>query len=351
MLFNVLAGLLDLAVLYNIGKLNQPKKLWIGLAVWLASTLILAIVAALGFFHLLSNLTDAVFIHATILLMGIGFILLFKKKKVGGVFIAGAAILIAIGIDAFFVEPTWLETSHYTITSPKIEQPFKIAVLADLQTDYIGRYEKEVLKGVVNEKPDLILLTGDYIQSDRDTWGEQVIRLNGFLKNLGFEASLGIYAVQGNVDPPGAAKIFDGLPVIYSEETHSFDVVNRQDLLVTGLSLWDSFNHQLLIPQRDAFHIVFGHSPNFALGEIKADLLFAGHAHGGQVQLPWLGPLLTLSRVPRLWVQGGLIEMEESKFLVVSRGIGMERGPAPRLRFLCRPQLVFVTVQPEIQGE
>jgi hypothetical protein len=96
----------------------------------------------------------------------------------------------------------------------------------------------------------------------------------------------------------------------------------------------------------DRFHIVLGHSPNFSLGPVDADLLIAGHTHGGQVQLPLIGPLLTLSHVPRSWASG-VTEIALGKTMVVSRGIGMERGAAPRLRFLCRPELVVVDLLPE----
>jgi hypothetical protein len=95
----------------------------------------------------------------------------------------------------------------------------------------------------------------------------------------------------------------------------------------------------------ERFHIVLGHSPNFALGRVDADLLVAGHTHGGQVRLPWIGPLMTLSAVPRAWA-AGTTRLDSGRTLVVSRGVGMERGDAPRLRFLCRPEIVIVEIVP-----
>jgi predicted MPP superfamily phosphohydrolase len=103
---------------------------------------------------------------------------------------------------------------------------------------------------------------------------------------------------------------------------------------------------EVRIPETDEFHIVVAHAPDFALGYAPADLLVAGHTHGGQVQAPFIGPLLTLSRVPRNWAAGGLIGLDGDRHLVVSRGIGMERGWAPRLRFLCPPQLVVIDLKP-----
>jgi len=92
--------------------------------------------------------------------------------------------------------------------------------------------------------------------------------------------------------------------------------------------------------------VVLGHSPNFALGRIEADLLVAGHTHGGQVRVPLVGPLVTLSKVPRRWA-AGLTDLPGGGRLLVSRGVGMEGGSAPRLRLFCRPELVVIDLAPE----
>ena len=65
-----------------------------------------------------------------------------------------------------------------------------------------------------------------------------------------------------------------------------------------------------------------------------------------KIQLPVFGPILTLSRVPRSWA-AGVTDLGAGRMLVVSRGVGMERGRAPRVRFLCRPEVVVVDLVPE----
>ena len=129
------------------------------------------------------------------------------------------------------------------------------------------------------------------------------------------------------------------------DASRSFDL---GDIQLTCLSVGDSFDPSLSLPNEtpERFHLVLGHAPNFALGKVAADLLVTGHTHGGQVQLPWIGPLMTLSRVPRAW-GAGLTELPGGGTLLVSRGIGMERGPAPPIRFLCRPELVVIDLVPE----
>jgi hypothetical protein len=153
---------------------------------------------------------------------------------------------------------------------------------------------------------------------------------------------LGMVAVRGNVDWNGWEDVFAGLPVTAVEDTVQLDL---GPIVVTGLSWQDSKRTDIQLQPEEKFHLVLGHSPNFSLGEIKADFLVAGHTHGGQVQLPGIGPLMTLSEVSRSWASG-LTEISPGQHLLVSRGIGMERGEAPRMRFLCRPELIIVEISP-----
>ncbi|HTE06996.1 MAG TPA: metallophosphoesterase, partial [Planctomycetota bacterium] len=76
----------------------------------------------------------------------------------------------------------------------------------------------------------------------------------------------------------------------------------------------------------------------------RVDLVVAGHTHGGQVRLPWIGPLITLTAVPRAVAGGGLHELNGTP-LYVSRGVGHEQGDAPRVRFLCPPEISLLTLR------
>ena len=198
------------------------------------------------------------------------------------------------------------------------------------------------------ENPDLVLLAGDYLQCDDFTRQQRLRReLRGFLEAINLSAPLGVFAVRGNVDPPDWLEIFVDLPVTVFQETRSLE---SGELTITGLSVEDSFSGRLVLPATAQFHIVLGHSPNFALHAAAGDLLVAGHTHGGQVRLPGIGPLLTGSLVPRSWA-AGRTDLEDGRVLVVSRGVGHERGDAPRLRFLCRPELVMITIRPDNRGQ
>jgi uncharacterized protein len=70
----------------------------------------------------------------------------------------------------------------------------------------------------------------------------------------------------------------------------------------------------------------------------------AGHTHGGQVQLPIVGPPSIASRVPREVGAGGLHELDGRR-IYVSRGVGVERGQAPLLRFGAVPEVSLITLR------
>ncbi len=82
----------------------------------------------------------------------------------------------------------------------------------------------------------------------------------------------------------------------------------------------------------------------------RVDLLAAGHTHGGQVQLPLIGPLSTASGVSRDFAAGGL-HVIDGRALYVSRGIGVERGQAPRLRLGAPPEILIVTIAEQLPGD
>ena len=302
-----------------------------------------AILYPIDGFGRLQLLAWGVFLYFPLFLIGSGVILINISRSFVFILLALVLTIFTIGVDAFLIEPQRIEVTHSTIYSSKLDQPIKVAVLADIQTNNPGPYETRVLGLTAAENPDLVLLAGDYLQIwDQEKYDAAVNDLNKIFIDAGLEPSLGIYAVRGNVDHTEWNLIFRDLDVHTFSNTESLDI---GALTLTGVSWLDSENPNLIIPGSQKFHLVLGHSPNFSLGEINADLLLAGHTHGGQVQLPGIGPLLTLSLVPRSWASG-LTEISPGQYLMVSRGIGLELGFAPRMRFLCRPELVILDLKP-----
>ncbi|NQV31248.1 MAG: metallophosphoesterase family protein [Phycisphaeraceae bacterium] len=253
-----------------------------------------------------------------------------------------ALLILTLCADAFLIEPHWLEVAHVTLTSEKLDRSIRVAVLADIQTDAPGEYDARVFARVKAEKPDLILFLGDYIQTTADKFAPCAKKLNTLLHDADFNPPLGQYAIRGNKDHDTWTDIFSDLNVTCLDQTTTTDI---GPMILTGLSFAQSFQTNVTLEPQEKFHLVLGHGPDYALGQTHADLMLAGHTHGGQVRIPGLGPLLTYSKVPRAWASG-LTQITPNQHLYVSRGIGMERGHAPRLRFLCRPELLIMTLAP-----
>lgn len=256
----------------------------------------------------------------------------------------GSLSLLALGGWAYQVEPRRLEVVRHRIESAEIEAPLTLVVIADLQTDRIGEHERLAISLAMAEHPDLILLAGDYLHAFRGEDERLAAELGALWRELDVQAPLGVYAVAGNCEGPGWERLFEGLPVTCLARTETLDL---GPLLLTGLAFRDGFDRDFTLDSpAGRFHVALAHAPDFSLGEARADLLVAGHTHGGQVQVPVFGPPITLSKVPREHAAGGMFELAGERHLVISRGIGMERGYAPRLRFLCRPEVTVIELAP-----
>ena len=96
----------------------------------------------------------------------------------------------------------------------------------------------------------------------------------------------------------------------------------------------------------DAFSVFLYHFPGLIedVGDLNIDLYLAGHTHGGQIRLPFYGALVTLSRYGKKYEAGEYAVGDT--ILYVNRGIGMEGGLAPRVRFLCRPEITVFDIVP-----
>jgi len=246
-----------------------------------------------------------------------------------------AIIEIACFAYGYFVEPNLIEVTRLELHSRKIPagKSFRIVQLSDLHIESEGLREEKTPTIVNLQNPDLIILTGDYLNSD--TGKPYLAR---FLSKL--KASDGIYAVPGNFDSHFKSDdIFEKLGI-------KMRYADKVNLTINGcpIALW--LNGGLTpFPDKETYNICVFHRPDFIpeAAEMGYDLYLCGHTHGGQIRLPFYGAIITLSKHGKRFEMGHY--KEENMDAYVNRGLGMEGGIIPRVRFLARPEIAVIEVK------
>jgi predicted MPP superfamily phosphohydrolase len=278
-----------------------------------------------------------------------------RDLTAGARLLAGAVCALGpVGLYATRVEPFRLRVHAARVPLPAARAgagPLRLGVLADLQTDRVTAHERRAVERLLALAPDLILLPGDLFQGTDEELERELPRLRGLLARL--SAPGGVYLAPGDHDRPDViARILEGTGVrMLANETARLTVGDRR-ITLAGVELdWCSPKARATIrrleaePGTDDVRILLAHRPDAGLllaPGSRVDLVVAGHTHGGQVVLPWFGPPVTLSRVPRAVGAGGLHRLPNGQRLYVSRGVGLERDQAPRIRFLCPPEVALL---------
>ena len=240
-----------------------------------------------------------------------------------------------------FIEPYLVKLTHLTVETEKLApgERFVLCFVTDAHIESFGRREEKALRLARETNPDLILLGGDYLNNRSARAKKALAR---FLKGL--EACAPLVAVKGNWDLWFAdpSEVFARSNVVLVERRGW----RKGRVVVRGVPFLDEKTLSEVAARMDKskFNICLHHSPCLVEEASRAgfDLYLCGHTHGGQVRLPFYGALVTLSRYGKRF-ELGRYEVEGTT-AYVSSGLGLEGGPAPRVRFLCRPEVVVVEV-------
>ena len=265
-----------------------------------------------------------------------------------GVWIPSAAFLatyLLCFLYGHFIEAHWVSRTETAIpvSGPVLGRDrFRVVHLSDLHLERIGRREYSMVDRVREAKPDLILLTGDYMNVR-----EGAVTLDEVLRALVQVAP--VYGVPGNWDAKfETARLFrQAGATLLADDTALIERDGRK-LRLVGQEVHSKRPLKDLLRGLDdgAFTIFLHHKPD-AVDELharlpgqKVDLFLCGHTHGGQVRLPLWGAVITLSKYHKRF-EAGLYDFEGVP-MYVSRGVGCEGSSAPRVRFLCRPEVAVL---------
>lgn len=263
-----------------------------------------------------------------------------------------AICLAPIGWYGTHVAPYRLHTVTASKTLP-VERsgsdPIRIGVLADLQTSEITGYERRAVANLMATRADIILITGDLFQGDETQFAEQLPGFRDLLREI--DAPGGVFAVRGDTDTGDRLDLLTSGSdiVILDDEIVTTEVEDRTVAIGGNQLLWAPFDavamrNELADRPNGQVRILMAHRPEVITGlppDADIDLTVAGHTHGGQIALPFFGPLVNPSRVPRSVAAGGLHKVSGNS-IYVSTGVGMARLEAPQVRLGTRPTIAVI---------
>lgn len=271
-----------------------------------------------------------------------------------------AVVAVAAGLTAFFLwQNNSLMVTRYTYSSPRVPAAFdgySILHLSDLHNKSFGEGQSILLERMEVLDPDLIVITGDLIDRRRFDLDTAMELIDGAVEMApvyfvagNHEAWSGKYDRVKEVLQKAGVVVLDNEAVQIQKEEDHIHLLGLQDpaFLVSGYrKKWDPIHVTNQLAEWDELEemtILLSHRPdlfsNYA--QSQAELVFSGHAHGGQIRLPAIGSLFAPDQgfFPA-YTEG--VYTEEGTTMWVSRGLGNSLFP---LRVFNRPELVLVTLE------
>jgi len=255
-----------------------------------------------------------------------------------------------------------IELSKFKIKSEKIPESFsgfKIVHLSDFHNVEFENENQGLIDLISEGDPDIIVITGDFIDSrTTDTavslkFAEKIIKIAP------------CYYVAGNHESRipeeyyELLKGFEALGVTVLNDENIFLERNGEKIQITGIKdpsfkvLYDDSEDEDIVKSKfqrfkteeNVYRILLSHRPELfdLYCEEGYDLIFAGHAHGGQIRFPLIGALQAPKQGLFPKYTEGLYEKGESKMLL-SRGIGYSKVP---IRIYCKPQIILAELEVE----
>ncbi|EEL08475.1 Phosphoesterase [Bacillus cereus BDRD-Cer4] len=262
-----------------------------------------------------------------------------------------------VGCSIFlFLQNNLISITEIKITSSKIPSSFKgykILQISDLHNKKFGDNQDVLIQKMKSIDPDIIAITGDLIDSKSYDAEVSMQLIREMVKKYP------VYFVTGNHEQwSGKYNSLEkelkkyGVNVLRNEhvgirkgeqeinllgiDDPEFGTGNRDE----GNIIIDEIKKAKIEMQPDRYNVLLSHRPEFIkeYTNERLDLVLSGHAHGGQVRLPFIGGLVAPNQGVLPKYTAGLY-VEQNTSMVVSRGLGNSIIPQ---RILNRPEIVVV---------
>ena len=273
-----------------------------------------------------------------------------KMKKIPHKKILILILIIIILIPFCLYQNKHLVITTYTYESEKLGADldgYRIVQISDLHNAEFGKENKKLLETIRSCSPDIIVITGDLVDSNHTN----VEHAAAFVEEAVKVAP--VYYVTGNheywLDPSENEQMMQGILAAGAYDLDDEAVrIEKGDssFLLVGLDdqhLSDETLKNLLQEQKNELSIVLAHEPQYLqnYANAGADLVLTGHAHGGQIRLPFVGGIVAPD-------QGFLPEYTSGQYnsadteMIVSRGLGNSIIP---VRLFNYPEVVCVELR------
>lgn len=280
-----------------------------------------------------------------------------KKYVIGGITVT---VLLAMLIWIWWGN-TAIEVSEYEISSERVPESFsgfRIAQISDLHNAEFGEENEVLLSMLSNTDPDIIVITGDLVDS-RNTdidiaidFAEAAAQIAPVYYITGnHEARISVYAAMKTGLENAGVIVLDNKKVKLEQDGKSITLIGIDDpsfltdyLFGDAASVTETVLAELQ-SESDSYTILLAHRPELFRTYVTAgiDLVFSGHAHGGQFRLPFVGGLVAPNQGFFPKYDAGLYS-ESNTNMFVSRGIGNSIIP---IRINNRPEIIVVELVTE----
>lgn len=253
--------------------------------------------------------------------------------------LAGGAVGVGLGLYARYIEPKRLHVSHLDLAEGNGQYTIAFVTDTHIGPNFSANDLSPTVTALERIQPDIILFGGDLIcESPR-----YLKYLEDPLRRMTATAHIGSWGVWGNHDLANirarCREVYEraGVTMLTNESAHlvaDLWVAGIDDGLLGDEDVQAAFRG---IPE-GARTIALWHIPDLAARVVPYQpmVMLSGHTHGGQIRIPFLGPLAT----PQLGQEyiAGRYDVDGMP-LYVSRGIGVYRPP---VRLNCRPELLIL---------